>query len=207
MEISENRLREWVDPAIDSDTQVSQLTMAGLEVGGVRRAAPKLVDIVVAEVTSVEKHPNADKLSLCRVNDGSAEHAVVCGATNVRAGLKVAFARVAGATGFTRTTASLTNVAAATGEAGLTRVAGATILTGGAAVSARACTAFAAVVSAFAARCNASIRIAAAAVRADVAFAAGLARATAGAANAAATTTATGADGAIATLALAAAFT
>ena len=96
MEISENWLREWVNPAIDSDTLVSQLTMAGLEVGGVRPAAPKLVDIVVADVVSAEKHPNADKLSLCRVNDGAAEHQVICGAANVRAGLKVAFARVGG---------------------------------------------------------------------------------------------------------------
>ncbi len=94
MEISENWLREWVDPAIDSETLVSQLTMAGLEVKGVRSAAPRLVDIVVAEVSVVEKHPNADKLNLCQVNDGSESFPVVCGASNVRVGLKVAFARI-----------------------------------------------------------------------------------------------------------------
>ena len=94
MEISENWLREWVDPGVDSDTLASQLTMAGLEVGGTRRAAPELSEIVVAEVVECSKHPDADKLSVCQVDDGSGRHPVVCGAANVRAGLKVAFARV-----------------------------------------------------------------------------------------------------------------
>ena len=96
MEISENWLREWVDPAIDSDTLVSQLTMAGLEVEGLRRAAPELVDVVVAEITAVDKHPDADKLNLCQVADDCGSYPVVCGASNVRTGLKVAFARIGG---------------------------------------------------------------------------------------------------------------
>ncbi len=94
MEISENWLREWANPPNDSEALVSQLTMAGLEVEGVRSAAPKLVDVVVAEVIAVDKHPNADKLNLCEVSDGSNRYPVVCGASNVRAGLKVSFARV-----------------------------------------------------------------------------------------------------------------
>jgi phenylalanyl-tRNA synthetase beta chain len=94
MEISESWLREWVDPGVDSDTLISQLTMAGLEVEGWRSAAPALDGVVVAEVVAVEKHPNADKLNLCQVDDGNERVAVVCGASNVRAGLKVAFARV-----------------------------------------------------------------------------------------------------------------
>ena len=94
MEISESWLREWVDPAIDSDTLMSQLTMAGLEVDGWRDAAPALEGVVVADVVSVEQHPNADKLSLCQVDDGSDRFAVICGASNVREGLKVAFARI-----------------------------------------------------------------------------------------------------------------
>ena len=94
MEISENWLREWSDPAVDSETLIGQLTMAGLEVEGWRNAAPELAGVVVAEVVSVEKHPNADKLNLCQVSDGSDLFAVVCGASNVRAGLKVAFARI-----------------------------------------------------------------------------------------------------------------
>ena len=94
MEISENWLREWADPDVDSDTLASQLTMAGLEVEGLRSAAPKLIKVVVAEIETVEKHPDADKLNLCQVNDGNASFPVVCGASNVRAGLKVAFAQV-----------------------------------------------------------------------------------------------------------------
>jgi phenylalanyl-tRNA synthetase beta chain len=94
MEISENWLREWSDPAVDSETLISQLTMAGLEVEGWRDAAPELSGVVVAEVVAVEKHPDADKLNLCQVNDGNGQFPVVCGASNVRAGLKVAFARI-----------------------------------------------------------------------------------------------------------------
>lgn len=94
MEISENWLREWVDPAVDADTLGSQLTMAGLEVKALRAAAPALSNIVVGEVESAQRHPDADKLNLCQVSDGAASFQVVCGASNVRAGLKVAFARV-----------------------------------------------------------------------------------------------------------------
>jgi phenylalanyl-tRNA synthetase beta chain len=94
MEISENWLREWVDPPVDSDTLISQLTMAGLEVEGWRSAAPSLDGVVVGDVVTVEKHPDADKLNVCQVDDGNEQVAVVCGAKNVRAGLKVAFARV-----------------------------------------------------------------------------------------------------------------
>jgi phenylalanyl-tRNA synthetase beta chain len=94
MEISESWLREWSDPEVDSETLIGQLTMAGLEVEGWRNAAPELPGVVVAEVVSVEKHPDADKLNLCQVDDGSDRFAVVCGASNVRAGLKVAFARI-----------------------------------------------------------------------------------------------------------------
>jgi len=94
MEISENWLREWVDPPVDSDILISQLTMAGLEVEGWRSAAPSLDGVVVGDVVTVEKHPDADKLNVCQVDDGNEQVAVVCGAKNVRAGLKVAFARV-----------------------------------------------------------------------------------------------------------------
>ena len=94
MELSENWLREWVDPPLDSERLASQLTMAGLEVGGSRAAAPALDGVVVAEVVAVEQHPDADKLSVCKVGDGESEFSIVCGAPNVRAGLKVALARI-----------------------------------------------------------------------------------------------------------------
>jgi len=73
---------------------VEQLTMAGLEVDGIEPAAGAFTDVVVARVESVEKHPDADKLSVCEVADGSETLQVVCGAPNVRAGLLVALARV-----------------------------------------------------------------------------------------------------------------
>jgi phenylalanyl-tRNA synthetase beta chain len=95
MKISEKWLREWANPPIDSDALVHQLTMAGLEVDSVESAQPAFDGVVVAEVQACEQHPNADKLNLCRVDDGSGEPVqVICGAKNVRAGLKVAFARV-----------------------------------------------------------------------------------------------------------------
>ncbi len=95
MKISENWLREWADPELNTEQLVAQLTMAGLEVDSVEAAAPTLNKLVVAEVVSCEKHPDADKLNLCHVNDGSDQPVqVICGATNVRQGLKVAFAQV-----------------------------------------------------------------------------------------------------------------
>ncbi len=68
--------------------------MAGLEVDGTEPAAGAFTDVVVARVDSVEKHPDADKLSVCQVADGNETLQVVCGAPNVRAGLLVALARV-----------------------------------------------------------------------------------------------------------------
>ena len=89
MKISENWLREWANPDLNTDQLVSQLTMAGLEVDSVESAAPEFSQVVVAEVIACEKHPDADKLNVCQVNDGSAEPVpVVCGAKNVRAGLR-----------------------------------------------------------------------------------------------------------------------
>lgn len=94
MKISENWLREWVDPPIDSKSLVEQLTMAGLEVETVEPASSKLEKVIVGEVLAVEPHPDADKLSLCQVSDGANTLQVICGAGNVRQGLKVVFAQV-----------------------------------------------------------------------------------------------------------------
>ncbi|GMQ96560.1 MAG: phenylalanine--tRNA ligase subunit beta [Gammaproteobacteria bacterium] len=95
MKFSEQWLREWVDPELTTDALAEQLTMAGLEVDAITPAAPEFTNTVVASVLSVEKHPDADRLSLCAVDDGSNEPLnVVCGAPNVRAGMRVPFARV-----------------------------------------------------------------------------------------------------------------
>lgn len=78
---------------------VSRLTMAGLEVDAVESAANAFSRVVVGEVIGVTPHPDADKLNVCEVTDGTARFQVVCGASNVRAGLKVPFAQVGGQVG------------------------------------------------------------------------------------------------------------
>ncbi len=94
MKFSEQWLREWVNPAIDTDALVAQITMAGLEVDGVEAAASQFSGVVVAEILQAEPHPNADKLQVCTVSAGADRFQVVCGAPNARAGIKVPFAQV-----------------------------------------------------------------------------------------------------------------
>ena len=90
MQISETWLRTYVNPAISTDELVAQLTMAGLEVDSVTPAAAVFSGVVVGEVLAMEKHPDADKLRVCQVNVGEAEPLqIVCGAANVRVGLKI----------------------------------------------------------------------------------------------------------------------
>jgi len=95
MKISENWLRQWANPDLSTDDLLHQLTMAGLEIDSIEPAAPKLDKIVVAFVEQLEKHPDADKLNLCQVNDGTGELVqVICGAANIKQGMKVVFAQV-----------------------------------------------------------------------------------------------------------------
>ncbi|MCB5195352.1 phenylalanine--tRNA ligase subunit beta [Deefgea salmonis] len=95
MQFSEQWLRSWVNPALNSDELAHLLTMAGLEVEENEAAAPAFSDVFVAEVLSVTKHPDADRLNVCSVNVGEAEPLqIVCGAPNVAAGLKVPCARI-----------------------------------------------------------------------------------------------------------------
>ncbi|MGC3980811.1 MAG: phenylalanine--tRNA ligase subunit beta [Steroidobacteraceae bacterium] len=94
MKVSLNWLSEWVDAGSDVAALSHALTMAGLEIEGQSLAAPAMSGIVVAEVLATEKHPDAEKLSVCRVNDGLQEIQIVCGASNVRAGIKVPLATV-----------------------------------------------------------------------------------------------------------------
>ena len=93
MQISENWLREWVNPALSSQQLSHQLTMAGLEVDALQPVAPPFDNVVVGEVVSVEAHPQADRLRVTSVNVGQEHHLpIVCGAPNVRVGLKVVVA-------------------------------------------------------------------------------------------------------------------
>ncbi|MES2296729.1 MAG: phenylalanine--tRNA ligase subunit beta [Pseudomonadota bacterium] len=97
MQFSENWLRTMVDPKMTSDELAHMLTMSGLEVEEVEAVAPPFSNVVVAEVLEVAKHPNADRLNVCTVNVGTGTHLnIVCGAPNVRAGMK-AICAMAGA--------------------------------------------------------------------------------------------------------------
>ena len=95
MKISENWLRTWVNPAIDSDKLSDQLTMLGLEVDDLTPAAKPFTGVVVGEVLTVEQHPDADRLRVTTVNIGTGEPLqIVCGAPNVRAGMKAPVATI-----------------------------------------------------------------------------------------------------------------
>ena len=95
MKFSERWLKEWVPVSLSTRELCDQLTQAGLEVEGVADVGGDFSGVVVAEVIGVEPHPNADALSLCRVDAGDgAPLPVVCAAPNVRQGVKSAFARV-----------------------------------------------------------------------------------------------------------------
>jgi len=94
MKFSESWLRSVYNPALDSDALSHMLTMAGLEVEQADRVAPAFSGVVVGEVIAVEAHPNADRLRVCRVNVGTDILQVVCGAPNVRAGMRVPCATV-----------------------------------------------------------------------------------------------------------------
>jgi phenylalanyl-tRNA synthetase beta chain len=94
MKFSEAWLREWVDPALERADLLHQLTMAGLEVDGVEPVADAFTGVVLGRIEQCDKHPDADKLSVCQVSDGEATVQVVCGAPNARVGLYTAFAKV-----------------------------------------------------------------------------------------------------------------
>ncbi|MCK9535028.1 MAG: phenylalanine--tRNA ligase subunit beta [Pseudomonas sp.] len=94
MNFSEQWLRSLVDPQVSRDELVARLSMAGLEVDAVTPVAGEFSGVVVGEVLSTEQHPDADKLRVCQVSDGEQTVQIVCGAPNVRAGLKIPFARI-----------------------------------------------------------------------------------------------------------------
>jgi phenylalanyl-tRNA synthetase beta chain len=89
MKVTLNWLKQYVDFNWSPEELTERLTMLGLEVEGAQKIAAAFDGIVVAQVITRDKHPNADKLSLCRVNDGVGERQIVCGAQNFKAGDKV----------------------------------------------------------------------------------------------------------------------
>jgi len=94
MKFSESWLRSLVDTPMTSEQLAHMLTMAGLEVEARESVAPAFDHVVVARVTGIEKHPNADRLRVCTVDTGSETLRIVCGAPNVVVGMHVPCARV-----------------------------------------------------------------------------------------------------------------
>lgn len=94
MQFSENWLRSFVNPKLTSEELGHLLTMAGLELEELVPAAPAFNKVVIGEILTAEKHPNADKLRLTTVNVGAEVLQIVCGAPNAAVGLKVPCALV-----------------------------------------------------------------------------------------------------------------
>jgi phenylalanyl-tRNA synthetase beta chain len=94
MKVSLNWLRDYVDIAMDVKDLAHLLTMAGLEVEGIHSFGEGFEKIVVAEIVSIRRHPNADRLVLAEARIGQETFSVVCGASNIREGQHVPLARV-----------------------------------------------------------------------------------------------------------------
>jgi phenylalanyl-tRNA synthetase beta chain len=94
MKISSNWLKEHVELGLSVPELSAALLKLGFEIAGVQHLGPTFAGVVVAKVLAKDKHPNADKLSVCVVDDGAKHWNVVCGAPNVAAGQTVAFARI-----------------------------------------------------------------------------------------------------------------
>jgi len=94
MKISLNWLKQYVDITVPPAELADKLTMAGSEVKGVEVIGGSWESIVIGQITAVNPHPNADRLTLVTIDFGTGQETVVCGAPNVRVGVKVAFAPV-----------------------------------------------------------------------------------------------------------------
>jgi len=95
MKFSEQWLREYVNPNIDTLTLMQVLTMSGLEVDTLAPVAGQFEGVVVGRVITKQKHPDADKLSVCQVDVGEGELLnIVCGAKNVAANMNVPVAKI-----------------------------------------------------------------------------------------------------------------
>lgn len=94
MKISYNWLKEYINLDLNPVELANYLTFSGIEVEEIEQIGTGLKQIIVAEILEKKSHPDADKLSVCRVFDGESEKQVVCGAPNCASGQKIAFAPV-----------------------------------------------------------------------------------------------------------------
>src|SRR5689334_3553755 len=93
MKVSLNWLRDYVELPAETDAFSQLLTFAGVEVEGIEKRGADFPNVVVAQILSSEQHPNADRLSVCKVDDGSGvPRQIVCGAKNYKVGDKVPLA-------------------------------------------------------------------------------------------------------------------
>lgn len=96
MKVSEHWLREWLDTDISTESICRRLTDAGIEVDSISEVGLATADVIVVDIRNTEPHPEQNALTICKVDDGTKMHRVVCGAPNVRAGIKSAFLRAGG---------------------------------------------------------------------------------------------------------------
>ncbi|MCD4651161.1 MAG: phenylalanine--tRNA ligase subunit beta, partial [Candidatus Cloacimonetes bacterium] len=94
MKISYKWLTDYIEIDVSPAELKNLMTFAGIEVEAVENPGESLANIVVGEILSKEQHPDADKLSVCKVSTGGEEIQVVCGAPNCATGQKIAFAPV-----------------------------------------------------------------------------------------------------------------
>ena len=94
MQVSIKWLKDYIELNLTPEELAAKLTMAGLEVEALERKDPAFSGVVVAKILSIAKHPNADKLSLCRISTGAEDFPVVCGAANIKVGDIVPLAKV-----------------------------------------------------------------------------------------------------------------
>jgi phenylalanyl-tRNA synthetase beta chain len=93
MKFSVNWLREFVELPANVDELVELLTLAGVEIEGIEKRGANFENVVVAQITAAAQHPNADRLTVCTVEDGSGkQRQIVCGAKNYKIGDKVPLA-------------------------------------------------------------------------------------------------------------------
>ena len=89
MKVAESWLRSWVNPELTTTELAHRFTMLGHEVDGVETMGAGLGDVIIGEILSFEKHPDADRLNVCQVATGDGDNLeIVCGAPNVRVGMK-----------------------------------------------------------------------------------------------------------------------
>jgi phenylalanyl-tRNA synthetase beta chain len=94
MKFSKNWLLEWVDPKVGTEQLAEKFTSLGFEIESVTPVSKPFNNVVIAEILEASRHPDAEKLQVCKVTDGKAEYQIVCGAKNARAGIIVALAKI-----------------------------------------------------------------------------------------------------------------